>query len=431
MLRTTCLLIASSVPFLLAPGCRDSKRDENARAADASTGVQPSGEVLALVRLMESESGPKTTWDAYHRLQAKGAKALPSLLKLCDSNDPTLRRGAARGFAALKAPAARVLPALLRLTSDKDAEVRFAAIHALPKLQGELAPAKRRLRHLLRDPDQKVREAAVDVAIQRFSGPALGWLKRALTRKQAPVRTTAVRGLGLLGAASLPLLDRIISATRDPAEDVRYEACGALMRFGRPAAAAVPALERVLLQDGKAAVRLAAARALGAVASSEASAALTLGKALSDKDKRIRDVSAGALANMGQGAAPALPALRKALSDSSHRTRGPAASAVGVIGDRAAIPKLERLLTDSRFHVALSAAASLGLIGRTDPAAVKVLRRSLTHSSAHVREAAVEGVVKLGSKGSWALGTLRRMAGKDSSLSVRERASKALRALKP
>jgi HEAT repeat protein len=431
--RYSLILICCTLGFLGAgAGCVDRKRDSASGAADANASAQPSGKVVSLVRQMESGRGPKVTWDAYHQLSAMGAQALPSLLQLCKSNDPTLRRGAARGFAALKAPVSRVLPALLQLATDQDTEVRFAALHALPKLQGELKPAGRLLRGLLRDPAQKVREAAAAVAIKRFPSASVGWLRRALANKQAGVRATAVQALGKLGKPALPLLNRIIASTRDADEEVRYEACRALTRFGPPAAAAVPALEQVLLKDSKAAVRLSAARALGTVATTETSAALTLSKALGDKDKRIRDVSAGALANMGAGAAPALPALLKSINDPSHHTRGPSAVALGAIGDSKAIPLLVKRLTDSRFHVVLESAEALGQIGLKDPNAVKALRRALKHKSSQAREAATAGVVKLGpDKGRWALGTLQRLAKKDPALAVRERADKALRALKP
>ena len=277
-----------------------------------------------------------------------------------------------------------------------------------------------------------MREAAADVAITRFPSPAVGWLRRALANKQAGVRATAVQAMGKLGQPALPLLKQIIASTRDADEEVRYEACCALARLGPPAAAAIPALEQALLKDSKAAVRLSAARALGAVATTGTSAALTLGNALGDKDQRIRDASANALANMGQGAAPALPALLKSINDSSHHTRGPSAVALGAIGDSKAIPLLVKRLTDSRFHVVLESAEALGLIGLKDPNAVNALRRALGHKSSQAREAAAAGVVKLGpDKGRWALGTLQRLAKKDPAPSVRERADKALRALKP
>lgn len=115
------------------------------------------------------------------------------------------------------------------------------------------------------------------------------------------------------------------------------------------------------LKDKDQEVRGAAAVALGD--HPEPAAIAPLGSALTDKNDFVRAQSARALGINGAAASPAVPAMIRILgSDPDGEVKRQIAIALGLIGDRTAIPALERASRDSDSYLAQAARDSLRMI---------------------------------------------------------------------
>jgi HEAT repeat protein len=182
----------------------------------------------------------------------------------------------------------------------------------------------------------------------------------------------------------------------DPKPEVRRGAAFALGKCG--SASAVPALVRAL-DDADAAVRDAAAYAIGEVAAGHKDPALwgqagaALRKVLAgDKDAKARRSAACAVGNFGPDAAEARADLEQALGHKDALVRQNAAWALGRLKDKAGasgVEKLARALRDDDPVVRRDAAAALGEVGR--PTATPALG-ALIECIGHEKEAGVRSV---------------------------------------
>jgi HEAT repeat protein len=166
-------------------------------------------------------------------------------------------------------------------------------------------------------------------------------------------------------------LSRWLVELRDAQPQVRR---GAAFALGKSGSAAAPAALVKVLSDREAAVRDAAAYALGELAGeghggtvwSEAGPALV--RLLADDDSpQVRRSAALALGHCGARASGARSALVKLLPDREPMVRQNAAWALGRLGGDSAeeaVAGLSRLLEDGDAAVRRDAAAALGEIGR-------------------------------------------------------------------
>ena len=117
-------------------------------------------------------------------------------------------------------------------------------------------------------------------------------------------------------------------------------------------------LREVVLKKGTAAVRAAAARALGALGDKEA--VLPLLATLREDDVLLRAESLAALGELqDEGAVPWMAVF---LSGADPRLREVAARALGVLGSAKALPSLVRALDDTAARVVESAAGALAML---------------------------------------------------------------------
>ncbi len=139
---------------------------------------------------------------------------------------------------------------------------------------------------------------------------------------------------------------------------MRKTAAYALGKLGRTegTAALVAALK-----DKDIEVRGAAAVALGEYRDASAIAPLTA--ALEDKSEFVRAQSARALGVNGRAAAQSVPLLIKLLtSDKDPNVKRHAATALGQIGERAALPALERAVRDHDPYLSQAASEAIKMI---------------------------------------------------------------------
>lgn len=199
-------------------------------------------------------------------------------------------------------------------------------------------------------------EAAIRLS-QLDGEVAASALASALTDSSPIVRAVVAAALGAHRDPSVvPLLAARLTSDKDAF--VRKTAAYALGGFSGTArtAALIGALKE---KDPE--VRGAAAVSLGDHADANAIAPLTA--ALSDKRAFVRAQAARALGVNGRGATQSAPALIRLLaSDEDDEVKRQAAGALGLIGDRSALPSLERAALDSDSYLAQAARDSIRLI---------------------------------------------------------------------
>ncbi len=179
----------------------------------------------------------------------------------------------------------------------------------------------------------------------------------------------------------------LASALTDPSPRVRAAVAAGLAERGEESA--VPLLASRLAQDKDRFVRKTTAYALGGFHGPERTAALIA--ALKDKDMEVRGAVAVSLGEHPD--AEAVPALSAALSDKSAFVRAQAVHALGVNGRGAsqAVPNLISLLTkDEDVEVKRRAATALGEIG--DRSALPALERARRDKDPYLEQAAIDAI---------------------------------------
>lgn len=204
--------------------------------------------------------------------------------------------------------------------------------------------------------EEERREAAMQLARLK-SEAAFRALASAVNDPSPRVRAAVVASLAERGDESaVPILITLLASDKD--QFVRKATAYALGRFheGERTAALAGAL-----RDKDAEVRAAAAISLGDHADTGAIAPLA--SALSDKNSFVRAQAARALGVNGRAAVQTVPALMTLLTkDEDNEVKRQAAAALGQIGDRSALPALERATRDKDPYLAQAASDALRLI---------------------------------------------------------------------
>ena len=213
-------------------------------------------------------------------------------------------------------------------------------------------------------------------------------LTRKLRSSDEEERRDAVTQLAALNTRLAA--DALRSALDDASEQVRAQAITGLASIGDSSIA--PAIAARLAQDKRPFVRKTAAYALGRLANLSTTPALV--SALKDKDDEVRGVAAVAL---GQYKDPtAIAALSQSLADKNDFVRAHAAHALGVQGAAAVstVPRLIGLLnSDKENRVRRQAARALGLIG--DRSALPALDRAQRNPDPYLSLEALEAISKI------------------------------------
>jgi HEAT repeat protein len=220
------------------------------------------------------------------------------------------------------------------------------------------------------------------------SGQDLSKLTELLKSSDEEKRLNAVLQLSSLrdaGAVSI-----LKSAIDDKSELVRAAALNGVALYGdsENASTIIPRLAT----DKSSFVRKMAAYALGRLRTPSSLAALTL--ALGDKDGEVRGAAVVAISDYRDPST--ITALINAFQDTSSFVREKAAHALGLLGSAAkpAVPALIRLLGSTESSsVQLEAAIALGEIG--DRSALPALERAKTLPDPHLSKAAIDAINKL------------------------------------
>ncbi|MHC4202935.1 MAG: HEAT repeat domain-containing protein, partial [Planctomycetota bacterium] len=214
----------------------------------------------------------------------------------------------------------------------------------------------------------------------------------ALRDQNARVAEAAARAIGMIGAEATPVLVR---ALRNPEAKIRGAAARGLGRFGPDAKEAVVPLRDALV-DEDAYVRLFAAEALGSIGPDAAEAVPALVKVIRE-DGVGRKAALVALGEIGPAAIEAVPALENIVDDRQLHCCWAALALFRVSPDRKdeALSALVAMTEDSFYGARVAAAQALGQIG-VDPGVVaRALRGRLRDRNEHVRRAAVKALGKI------------------------------------
>jgi HEAT repeat protein len=310
--------------------------------------------------------------------------------------------GLARAEGVRVADRGRALQRDMQRLGAEDAAERRAALEAIERRGRTAASAGPALaRAAAADPDPALRVAAARVHYAVTGAPASGHPETALEGLLDRARGTGERDLPdaelveAIARAGLPALPRLQRALLDPDAGVRWHAAAALLRLGRAARGAAPAL-LLAMDDAVWTVRNAAGRALEEVAGPEDVEALA--HALGSPSSETRYHVARALGRLGPRAAAAVPVLTAALRDEDWEVRMESVWALSAVGTaaRPALPPLRDALSDRDAQVRAAAAVALGAMDE-GPVAAAALRRVVDGDpEAEVRRAARAALERIG-----------------------------------
>ncbi|HCC48084.1 MAG TPA: hypothetical protein DEQ38_08235 [Elusimicrobia bacterium] len=357
---------ADAVPELIAAlgGADQSVSAPAGRALSKLTEAAP-----ALAAALSAES-PELRAQLGRILAAQGEPGAKALAKNFERGDKQLALRSSQVLEEMGPAAEKAVPVLARAAASSDAEVQAAAAAAL---SGIGRPAGLWLADALRSPNPRSRAGASLVlgAMLRPPAEALEALAGALEDQDAAIRLHSAMALAaytpeVLAALPenfIPALSKAAAGgeaaewarrallktgradgswladalkARDPLS--REAAAASLAGLKQPPAQAVRPL-LLALADGEAAVRRAAAAALGNYAfrtpkALPRNAPAVIAIALGDKDPQVRVAAAEALGALGPAAAAAEPELWEVFKSADCRQRAAAAKALGAIKPR-------------------------------------------------------------------------------------------------
>jgi HEAT repeat protein len=356
-----------------------------------------------------------------YALSRIGTEAVPPLIAALESEDSGARAGAARALGGMGAQAVAAIPALRANFGHGDLSVRQEAIDALALIgAAAVAPVSEALSW--NEPLQRT-SAALTLAqlgpLAKTSEPALTQLLAKET--DAGVRGAALTALATVSADPTKCLPVLVAAVKDDSEVIRHAAINAIggsRALRRPAVAPLAAL----LKDGNVTVRQRAAHALGRLGPDAADAlpALLAATRAAEGDPIFAD----ALAQIGPAA---LPALLKALKESDATNSAWVLRALRGFG-APAVPLLVEALQQPNPAVRVSAAATLGAMGRDASAAIRPLFSLVTTDDAATQAAVLRALTALRAEPAQLKPTLQQ-AMKNPAPSVRKAAAAGLAAL--
>ena len=207
LLIPLCLLIAAppapagskrSVKDIIADLKRGDKERFAAMEELGALGEKAADAVPALVALLPTKS-EDVRLHATLALGKIGAPSVEPLSRAYESKDPDVRFYAIWGLAFVGPPAKSATPLVIKALSESSAQVRRKAAYALAKIGAEPEKIVGPLVTALGDPDEDVRESA-RASLPKLGKVAVPHLIRALEGDDPPLRNTAIRTLGAIGA---------------------------------------------------------------------------------------------------------------------------------------------------------------------------------------------------------------------------------------
>ena len=322
---------------------------EHAAKALREMGPRAEPAIPALIVALRAE----TLW-ADDALAAVGKPAVPALIPLLEDGEERL--AAVRILGRMGKDAAAALPALIELLGSREPTLRSSVVRSLGRIGAPARPAEEPLKRLLRDPDLDVRAYAVE-SLFRIGAGDRDAMRIAIELLLSAGSLYADDALEAIGEPAVVALVEAYPLARG---DARGEIIDTLSDIGPPAAAAVPLLIDLLAggHGAGADLRLAAGRALAEIGLGDESA---IGKLeLASYEPGMAGWCIDALASIGPAARPALIELAGRHTGDALVAALDALAALGA----GSVPFLEKRLADKDERTRVTAA--FGLL-RIDP----------------------------------------------------------------
>jgi HEAT repeat protein len=242
------------------------------------------------------------------------------------SDNPDLRRAAARALAEFDAPEDVVAPVLVDALEDADPQVVGNALDAIASLGPKILD---KVGNALKDEQRRHHAVRVIYRMGQDAAPAVPALVEALGEEaededDVQFRCEVQFALSALGPAAVAAVPQLIESLSSDDKEVRGTACFALGKIGPDAKQAVPAIQQRLSEldeADKVAFGWALLKILPGDQDTAATVAPLLISALNHEMPLVRAEAATALGQLGDLAKSALPRLQELLNDPSAEVR--------------------------------------------------------------------------------------------------------------
>ena len=226
----------------------------------------------------------------------------------------------------------------------------------------------------------------------RSPQPAKTSLAQRLDSADPETRNEAILEIADMGYRGAPHVARLVELLQDQKRFIRKNAAIALGNIGPGAAAAVPALQKLLEEQPP-----TVAPVKPVVTGDDATAQPAPDKTPDTPapGNRLRIESTLALGKIGPASAPAIPYLVNMMGDEDETLADAAAEALGNIGE-AAVPPLSASLKHKKARMRRNAATALGYLAPISKTEAANLIAVLRDADDGVRAAAVVALAKIG-----------------------------------
>jgi len=294
-----------------------------------------------------------------------------------------------------------------RLRSSQEGE-RLAALAELLGLGREIPDCLEDVAACLAHANEGERTLAVEV-LTRMGGVAVPALMTGLEESQPPaVRIAAASGLGRIGPAAAPAIDRLCSCFTSADPMLRWHAAFALGKIGKTA---VPKL-RPLLEASDPQVVSAVVDALEWIGEDAGEAVEDLQRLSAKAPSPLLQLACtSALLKITGDSAAALPAMEAMLQDEDPDTRKACLERIGMLtgSAREFVPLIMGCLEDPAGEVRAAATLALARIEEEPSRILEALTERLADPDGEVRANAAMGLARYGPAAASALPALRAL----------------------
>ncbi len=317
----------------------------------------------ALIPLLRAEAAATREAAAYALLRMKDPAASQALRQSLEDSDALVRALAARALGDLNDHQA--ITSLARRPSDPDWRVAVNAMRSLGNM-GDSAAASYLL-PFLDHQNEHLQRSAISAMAKLRASSAITALIRVLQSDHPRLPGDAAIGLAeIMGAAAWPLLEPLMTS---PSLYVRRQGAMALQKIPTPASFAALSL---LLSDPDIGVQGNALESLASIGWGIDSnrCAVLLRKAVTGADPALVTIAAQQISHHHVSGAEAdlLAAYNQFSSPIDVEPMVAILDALGEVGTEAALPLLQRAMTDVSLPIASAASRALARLTGTAPA---------------------------------------------------------------
>jgi len=260
-------------------------------------------------------------------LERHQQEAVPQLIKLADSQNPSKRRLAILALGELPGESEEIFQKILERLKDEDKAVRLTATRHIGYFPSQMKVAVPALLDIAKDVDNDIelRKTAVGSIVGQNARSAIPSMLELAAGRDFEMRCAGIRCLGAIGVADSDVVILLSEALEDDRISIERAAATAIRRIGPGAAGAIPALiracagiqDRELDSHSKNSLAQEVAQALMVMKEKSEPAVPELLKLAADSklDLLARSKSIEAISSIGVAARPHVERMRKVLPE--------------------------------------------------------------------------------------------------------------------